>query len=76
VSVALWLAPPPTGTYVTLTQHDSFAPMLFPVQRSDEIQNVGEPVKRIANLPELVELELPSLNPFVTRRPPSTAPNS
>jgi len=50
--------------------------MLFPRHLSDEIQNVDEPVKPIANPPDFVEPELSSLNDFVTRKPPATAPKS
>jgi hypothetical protein len=50
--------------------------MLFAVHSSDVIENAGEPVSRIFRFPDLVSVEFPSLNPFVTREPPSTAPKS
>jgi hypothetical protein len=48
--------------------------MLLLVHPSIAIQNADEPVKLIANGPDFVELELPSLNHLVTRKPPPTAP--
>ena len=50
--------------------------MLFLVQWSDVIENADEPVRLIANFPDFVELEFPSLNHLVTLEPPSTAPKS
>ncbi len=54
--------------------------MLFPAQRSNAIEKADEPVSLIANLianvPDFVELEFPSLNHLVTREWPSRAPKS
>src|SRR5580765_3729618 len=58
------------------TRHDTFGPMLFPVQRSEVIENADEPVRLIANLPDFVRLEFPSLNRVDTSAPPSIAPKS
>jgi len=50
--------------------------MLFPEQRSTLIEKADEPVRLIANFPDLVSVVFPSLNPFVTRAPPLTSPNA